>query len=495
MYLSIDLSISPAAFHSDQDSSHKSHPTNSGLSPVASLLTMQDQSRLQDVMGQYPQLKTYNHGTALFPLRDDTSREAVTEAIEAAAAKIAAKIPWLAEQVVHTGKTEGYTGNYGLAPWPSDAPPNTLVRVKDCSDICPSHDEILKAKGPAFMFNGAEICPVPGFPMTYDEAKIGPAPAVIIQLNHIKGGYLLTFSNQHNVMDGTGMFQVIGLLATVMSGGDISPSAIEQGNRDRKTVIPLFDPNEKMRDHSHLLAPVPSQTPSPPPTPPKAPATWNYFRFLKTSIPKIKAMATDPQGYDSSVPFISSNDAVSAFYWKRLATNRVLNGQDPTAMSKFSRAIDSRTAMGISTEYMGQMVYFSATWLSFQELVDLPLSTIASKMRKNLNEVNNEWSVRSYATFIAGIPDKTKLLYGGPFNRFTDIASSSMAQASLVLKFGILGEPELIRRPNLAPIPGTLYFYPPEASGDLNLLVCLGQQDLEAMKTDAEWGPCVDFIG
>lgn len=29
-----------------------------------------------------------------------------------------------------------------------------------------------------------------------------------------------------------------------------------------------------------------------------------------------------------------------------------------------------------------------------------------------------------------------------------------MAQASLVLKFGLLGMPEFIRRPNLFPIPG-----------------------------------------
>ena len=70
-----------------------------------------------------------------------------------------------------------------------------------------------------------------------------------------------------------------------------------------------------------------------------------------------------------------------------------------------------------------------------------------------------------------------------------------MAQAALVIKFGILGEPELIRRPNLAPVPGLFYFYPPEASGDLNLLACLGKRDLAAMKADAEWSPCVNFIG
>ena len=365
--------------------------------------------------------------------------------------------------------------------------------MKDCTDLCPSHDEILRAQGPASMLDGGIICPVPGFPLTYDEAKIGPAPAVVVQVNWIKGGLLLTFSNQHNVMDATGMFQFIALLSLAMRGEEIPASAVEQGNRDRKTVVPLLDPNEPMRDHNFLRAKGPP--PTGPPPPPKNPASWAYFRFLKKSIPKIKARATDPDGFDKSVPFISSNDAVSAFYWKRLATARVKTGQDPTAVSKFARAIDGRTAMGVSTEYMGQFVYFSATWLSYQELADLPLSTIASKMRKNLNEVNNEHSIRSYATFIAGIPDKLTLAYGGPFNRETDIGSSSMAQAAVVLNFGILGVPEVIRRPSLAPIPGTLYFYPPEGTGDLNLLVCLNKQELEALRTDEEWGPCTEFIG
>lgn len=95
--------------------------------------------------------------------------------------------------------------------------------------------------------------------------------------------------------------------------------------------------------------------------------------------------------------------------------------------------------LGVPNLYMGQMVYLSPTWLTCQELVDLPLSAVASKLRKNLNDVNNEKSVRSYATYIASVPNKTTLAYTGPFNRALDISSSSMAQAALVLKFGALG--------------------------------------------------------
>jgi hypothetical protein len=450
---------------------------------------MARQPSSHDVMGQFPQLKTFNHGTALFKI-DDSSREAVTRDLEAATAKIEAAIPWLAQQVVHEDVRPGHSGIFRVAPWPSHLAPNHILRVKDCTELCPSYDELSKAQCPVQMLDANLICPVPGFPITYDTEKMGPAPACLITINFIKGGALLTFSNQHNVMDGTGIFQVVGLLASVLNGESISEEAIKEGNRDPSTVVPLYGPDEEIRDHSYLKAPAALSKP-----PTLAPAKWAQIRFLRKTIPSLKKMATDPDGYDQSVPFISAGDAVSALYWKCLAKARIAGGQDSAATSKFSRTIDPRSVLGVSNSYMGQMVYFSPTWLTYQELVDLPLSAIASKLRKNLNDVNNEHAVRSYATYIAGIPDKTTLAYTGPFNRALDISSSSMAQAALVLKFGSLGYPEYIRRPNLTPIPGTLYFYPPEASGDLNLLVCLNEHEMEFLKKDSIWSVCTEFIG
>lgn len=443
----------------------------------------------QDVMGQFPQLRTFNHGTALFKV-EDSNRDAIVRDLEAATAKIESAIPWLAQQVVHEGVRPGHSGTFRVAPWPSHLPPNRLLRVKDCTDLCPSYGELSRSQCPVQVLDGNVICPVPGFPIIYDTEKLGPSPACLITINFIKNGALLTFSNQHNVMDGTGIFQVVGLLASVLNGKEIPRDAIEQGNRDPSTVIPLYGPDEPIRDHSYLKASAITSKPAA-----LAPAQWAQIRFLRKTIPSLKQLATDKDGYDQTVPFISAGDAVSALYWRCLAKARVAAGQDPTATSKFSRTIDPRSVLGVPNSYMGQMVYFSPTWLTYQELVDLPLSAVASKLRKNLNDVNNEHSVRSYATYIASIPDKTTLAYTGPFNRALDISSSSMAQAALVLKFGALGYPEYIRRPNLTPIPGTLYFYPPEASGDLNLLVCLNEHEMEFLKKDSIWGACTEFIG
>jgi hypothetical protein len=144
---------------------------------------------------------------------------------------------------------------------------------------------------------------------------------------------------------------------------------------------------------------------------------------------------------------------------------------------------------------MGQMVFTVATYRTYGELLALPLATVASLLRGDLNGANTEHSARSYATFLAGEPDKTKITYAGPFDRGTDVASSSMAQAALVLQFGRLGAPEFIRRPNLIPLPGTLYFYPPESPGDLNLLVCLSDEEISGLKEDEIRWKCTEVIG
>ncbi|KAL1642557.1 hypothetical protein SLS58_005325 [Diplodia intermedia] len=452
---------------------------------------MADFTRSEDVLGQFPQLKTYNHGVSLFPMRDGLTKETVVGAMEDATAKILAKIPWLSGQVVHEQRNDGGSGIFKMVPWPKDAPPNKLLTIRDASDILPTYDEILAADAPFSMLDGEIICPFPGFPLPYDEAKIGPAPAMMLQVTFVQGGFLLTYSNQHNMVDGTGAFTIITLLSAALRGEEFPEDIIKAANQDPMDVIPLLDPYEPMRDHSYLLKP----TPAPAPVKARAIPKWTYFRFHKEAIPGIKKLAEDPAGFDPSVPFISANDALCALFWKRLAAVRIKTGLAPGAVSKFSRAIDIRPAVGVSPGYLGQMVYQSATRLSFQELVDLPLSTIASWLRRDLDEVNTEFCGRSYASFVAGVKDKTQLMYAGGLNPDYDVGHSSMMNAKVNgFDFGILGKPDLGRRPRLAPLSGVFYIYPPEASGDLLMLLCLPEMELQGLKDDPEWSKCASMI-
>ncbi|GME49754.1 hypothetical protein K505DRAFT_412935 [Neofusicoccum parvum] len=312
----------------------------------------------------------------------------------------------------------------------------------------------------------------------------------MLQVSFVKGGFLLTYSNQHNMMDGTGLFTFITLVSDALRGVDFPDDIIKAANQDPQDVIRLLDPYEPMRDHTYLLKPADAQ-----PVAPRASPKWAYFRFHKEKVPEIKKLAEDPAGFDPAVPFISANDALCALFWQRLAAVRMATGLAPSAVSKFSRALDCRPAVGASPGYLGQMVYQSATRLAFQELVDLPLSAVASRLRRDLDDVNNEFAVRSYASFVAGVKDKSQLLYAGGLNPVTDVGHSSMMNAKVNgFDFGVLGKPDLGRRPKLAPLAGVFYIYPPETSGDLLLLLCLPEMELQGLRDDPEWSQCTSMI-
>lgn len=452
--------------------------------------------RYADVVGQFPQLKSYNHGLLVFPLADGKSQELVA-ALEAAIEKIVAAIPWLGEHVVHVPGEEGSSGLFKTEPWPTDLTvAKRILYVQDRREQCPTYQEFLDKKGPVSMFDAGLLCPFPGFPMPYDEAKLGgAAPVVAVQASFIQGGVVLNFSNQHNMMDASGMFVFIMLLATVMSGRALPPSLVDQANLDRAKVIPLLGPDEPLRDHSHLLGTPPARKP------PRPDVRWAFFLMPKSAVAAIKAAASDAAEFDPPTTFVSTNDALCAFYWQRLAAVRVANGSvgDPAAASsKFSRAIDARAAVGAPWGYMGQMVYHAATRATYADLTALSLSRLASRMRADLEQSNTAWAVRSYATFIAGVPDKGRLVYAGGIDPDLDVGSSSMAQTGTGgLDFGpLLGSPTLLRRPNLVPLQGFMYVFPPEFdTGDLPILVCLTEQDMEGMKSDSEWGTSTTFVG
>ena len=447
----------------------------------------------QDVIGQFPILKTYNHGTLGFAIDEDAHRATVVVALQAATEKLITKFPWLAGAVINEGSGPGDSGIFKVVSWPIGASTfNRVLCVRDRTDALPPFAKLMSKKAPCSIIEGKLVAPYPGFPESYQDSIDNPAPVLAIQANFIKGGLLLNFSTQHNAIDASGMMQIIQLFSIAMQGAEFSPSAIKEGNRDRSRVIPLIAPGEPIRDHSHLRRPLEFSPPQPP-SPDKVPR-WAYFLMDGSAVPKFKAEASQRKGYDPSVPFISSNDALSAFYWKCIASVRARNGRSLNAVSKFLRAIDTRKAMGVSHEYMGHMVYHAATRMTLKELSETLTSAIACKLRRDLNDVNNRFSVRSYATYIANTPDKSLIMYGGLYNTDTDIGASAIANADFFHSFGLIGIPQFARRPNLPPIPGCVYFMPSEGQ-NLPILVCLRDDDMEGLKTHAEWSKYTEFVG
>ncbi|KAL2813945.1 trichothecene biosynthesis acetyltransferase [Aspergillus cavernicola] len=454
---------------------------------------MQDPAQTQDLLGQLPLLKAYNHLLLGFATPDGVSQSAIVSSLEAAALKLTTHIPWLGGKVVNVGAGDGTSGAFQVVPCDKFAPPNSILIVKDCTDLCPPWEELMKAKAPISILDGKTLCPRDAFPISYPDSEEDPAPALLIQLNLIKGGVLLNLAGQHNLSDGGGLIQIFNLLATTLRGEEYPPTAVENATQDRRNLIRLLGPGEPPLDHSHLVRPPPGSLRL---SLPNSPFVWQYFRFSAVKLAELKNRASNAADFDPAVRFISTNDATCAFLWQRILSVRLRRRQTPDDLCKFSRAVDVRRMMGISPEYMGVTVSNASCYLTFREVTTSSLSFLASTLRQPLSQVN-EYAVRSFATFLSQTEDKTPIAYAGKFNPDTDMGISSIAGAPLYhMDFGpLLGKVELVRRPNFSPIMSTIYLMPETRNKDVDMLVCLPEVDIQALRDDPEWTAYVEYIG
>ena len=455
-----------------------------------------DEDIYQDVVSQFPFLNGYTHLILGFQLAPDTSRDGVVAALRHGIDQLVSQMPWLGGQVVHVPGGPGDSGVYHPAPWPADATPNDIVRVKDCDDLMPPMARLVRAHGPIEQLDGQVLAPWPGLPLPH--GLKGTVPIIALQANFIKGGLLLNSSLHHNIIDGTGIIQFMRLLATAMKGGEISAEDIEQANRDRTRVLPLLRRGEPVKDHSHLRRP-PGFVPNNPATPPK----WCYFKLPLASLRTLQKSATSTS--PSAIP-VSENDVICAFCWQRISAVRLTHATPKLThdtVSRFLRAIDGRMVMGVPFSYMGHMVYHASTRLPLGQVVSGPLAHVAQTLRRELNAANTTWGLRSYATVMAHTADKSTLLYGGVADCNIDLGATGMVTgmgdsregASAVPSYGpLLGEAKFLRRPRVTPLPGSITIQSAE-SGSIPIALCLPELTIEGLKKDAQWKQYMRHIG
>ena len=455
-----------------------------------------DEDLYQDSVSQFVFLNGYTDLLYGFQTSVDTPRETIINALRNAFRTITDQIPLLASQVAHIPGKPGTSGLYQPAPWPKDGSPNEILRVKDCDDLIPPMAQILRANAPIAMLPGKTLAPWPSLPFPHGLEP--PLPVIAAQANFIRGGLLLNMSMHHVAIDGTGLVQVMRLLSTVLGGCEIPSVEIEQANRDRRTVVPLIPRGEPVKDHSHLRRP-----PDWKPNPPQSPAKWCYFKVPLAGLPSLRkdaAAATSRNG-DQTLS-VSDNDILCAFCWQRISSIRLARGLPGDTMVKLTRAVDGRSALGVPSSYLGHLIHHSIVRLPLARVASSPLASLTQTLRRELKATNTAWAIRSYATVVAREPDKSLLVYGGLRDVNVDLGATSVvasasgeAAAGMVPDaWGVLGRACFVRRPDVAPIAGTILITPAEG-GALPLALCLPDVDLEALKKDAAWRRFMRYVG
>ncbi|KAF3771155.1 hypothetical protein M406DRAFT_248474 [Cryphonectria parasitica EP155] len=452
-----------------------------------------DFSRYQDIFGQLRLLKSYTHFLLCFKLPEGATPDSIAQDLKLAVLKVTKTFPWMTGKVINEGSGPGNSGLFKIEHCPRWEEPNSILRVKNCSNECVSFDEIVAAKGPIDAFDPDVLTPCVSFPQSYQETEDDPAAVLALQANFISGGLLLDVAAQHNIMPGSGILQFLKLLSKALNGEEFTQLEIEQGNRDRRNMIRLLGPDEQSVDLSRYDRP--SLLNIAIPAVPAPFGRWCQFRFSAKSLSALKNTASDATKFVPPVTFVSSNDTLTAFFWKRLVALRLARSpQSAATASKFVRAVDVRSTVGVPVEYMGHMVYNTFSRQTFSEVAEQPLATLASLMRKNLAEDINEHAVRSFVTRLANTPDKTKIMYGGEMTP-NDVAFTSIAQSDLYnVSFGKLGKISLLRRPKFIPRATTAMMFPKTLDGFTDFLVCLNDQDLADLKADADWNAYAELI-
>lgn len=441
------------------------------------------------ILDQLPFMRTYTQMLLCFPLGPEIDRSTVTSTLEQAAAALIKAIPILAGQVVN--RKDGNcnfpsSGIFQVTPYHN--PTGSPVHIKVLDDFV-SYEELRAANAPASMLDAKLLAPQKGLPQHCVDTEV--MPVWMLQANFISGGLLLCFSGMHNAMDATGLGQVIKMFAAICRGETLSADDLQAANLNRSRLPVALKPSQSPMSHPEVAAKA---------NPPKSDASttpsasiWSYINIPQANLNELKVQSSRELG--PGVPWVSTNDAVTAWFWKVISmarSSRVGLGKN----TELLRAISGRQILDppLPKGYTGNVVTCAFNRTSLRTLAEEPLSKTAQDVRMATMR-NDDHYIRSFAAFISAEPDRNKITFPMDDPEL-DLIFSSWAALPVYEDFGsIMGFPEYVRRPTSPPWTGVCYMMPKRPDGSLDLLVSLREDDMLNLRNNEQFAAVADYIG
>jgi hypothetical protein len=436
-------------------------------------------------------LPIYTQICLCFPIDDPQAYPRVIETLENALRKLQVQFPRLAGRLVNEGATASSTGVFKIKAV-EDAPRLVVKDLRDDSSF-PSMEALRLARFPINALDESIVAPR----KTRNDAGDSAGPEVLlVQATLVNGGLILTFLGQHQAMDGIGQDHVIRLFSKACRNEAFTPEELSTCNlTSTSNTIPLLDPPHDLQvpptvSTYQLVNPQTSYGLNPPP------CSWAYFSFSKSSLETLKSNAT--QTCPPGSPFISTDDALSAFIWKSITSVR-LSRLDTTTPSTFARAVDVRQMLGISAMHPGFVQNMTYNTFTFGELLSMPLGVLASHLRSKIAPKTSTLvhDTRALATLLATSEDRSCVSFAASLRSTSDIFFSSWVKMG-VYEYdfgGVLGRAEAVRRSRSHVTEGLMYLMPRSREGEVGLVVCLSEVDMLALRGDGEFGRFAEWVG
>ena len=449
------------------------------------LSNVEDEGLLLDSFGQQI-LPIYTQICLCFQIADARSYPRVIETLEIALEKLQTQFPWLAGRVVNVGATASSTGIFKIRH--KGKIPRLVVKDLRHDSLVPSMEALRLAGFPINSFDEDVVAPR----RTQIRADDASSPEVLlVQATLINGGLLLTFLGQHQAIDGIGQDHIIRLFSKACRNEDCTDEERSVGNLSSSNTIPLLDASCELPPNVtdyQIVNDQSSYGQNPPP------CTWAYFSFSKASLETLKSNALQT----SPASFISTDDALSAFIWKSVTLVR-LSRLSATTPSTLTRAVDVRRMLAISHMHPGFVQNMTYNTFTFQELAEMPLGVLAAHLRSKVDPKTSTLAhdTRALATLLARSEDKSCVSFAASLKSTSDIFFSSWAKMrAYEYDFGAeLGRAEAVRRTKSHVTEGLMYLMPKSPEGEVGLVACLSDEDMELLSKNDEFSKFAKYVG
>lgn len=465
-----------------------------------------------DLLGAQPALfRLYTQLAFVFRAQEQVQHDTIVSTLTAGLERLAQAFPYTAGQVINTTADPNGAPSYRIRPL--EAVPRLTVKNYENDAAIPTLAQLEEAQYPMSMLHEDTWAPCPTLSsLAFDPTKPSgsgtePAPVMLVQLSFIKGGVVLCINMQHNVCDMMGQAAVMAWFSKACRGEEFTAQELEIGNADRRETVPV--PNGSV-DQDHILSDLEDQllpttttasnndAPAPPAPTPPPPCSWSYYKFPPSSQLHLKALATS--SLPPSTPFISTDDALSAFILTSLLRIRRPRLPSPSRTISLARAVDARRYLSVPSNYPGILQNMAYTNFTITELSTMPLSHVAAHLRRKIDPELSDVAqrTRSLLTFLSQAPENMNKVSFTARQRYdADVALSSWAKVpAYEWDFGMgLGAAVAVRRPGFVPVESLVYVMPRDADGGVVVAMCLREGDVERLRGDGEWGGLVEFVG
>ena len=476
-----------------------------------------DFSFLQDALGNIPMVKNYMVISMIFSLPDSTSSTDVERSIRSGLDTLSDSFPHLKGHVIHDDKSSkdghddiGRVRIYSFNEANEDHISLTIKDLRSESDF-PSLETLRKARFPLSMLDGQILVPYhlipPCFELLYQDSPDRPARVLFFQANFINGGLILTIAANHTTMDMNGLGSVIELFAQACRGEAYTEQQLREVNQSRRDAVPLLGDDytpgpeaewfimKTQNSWTELANKKTKDGPEDEKEGQTSPAVCRMFTFSPMSLVKLKAEAS----VQTTAPFISTNDAVTALLWQTISKVRAERYKNTTSPSSnttansdscadfrttIARQVDSRRHFNLSRLYGGHMA--TSVFSTSTNVWRLHLGEVSAQLRLALSDPDVPFHLRAIATLVHRPQYRPRIAYAANLNFDRDVVISSWADVKCCeISFGsVLGVPEVAMRPRVAPFAAGAFIMPFTREGNLPVCVGLSEDDMRGLMED-----------